>query len=99
VRYSLRLLEQDCYDEQAHLDLMQIQLDADHHGEALRRYRIYVRRMTELGIEPRPFPHPGLHPAALVSGPNCSTTAPDNPPGSRVVAAVPATDLPFAVLT
>ena len=58
VRYSLRLLEQDCYDEQAHLDLMQIQLDADHHGEALRRYRIYVRRMTELGIEPRPFPHP-----------------------------------------
>lgn len=56
VRYSLRLLEQDCYDEQAHLDLMQIQLDAGHHGEALRRYRVYVRRMTELGVEPRAFP-------------------------------------------
>jgi len=57
VRYSLRLLEQDYYDEQAHLDLLQVQLDAGHHGEALRRYRVYVRRMTELGVEPRPFPH------------------------------------------
>jgi DNA-binding SARP family transcriptional activator len=56
VRYSLRLLEQDYYDEQAHLDLIQVQLDAGHHGEALRRYRVYVRRMTELGVEPRPFP-------------------------------------------
>ncbi|MDQ4021867.1 MAG: hypothetical protein M3257_09650, partial [Actinomycetota bacterium] len=56
VRYSLRLLEQDRYDEQAHLDLMQVQLDAGHHGEALRRYRVYVRRMTELGIEPLRFP-------------------------------------------
>ncbi|MDQ3887219.1 MAG: tetratricopeptide repeat protein, partial [Actinomycetota bacterium] len=57
VRYSLRLLEQDRYDEEAHLDLIQIHVDSGHHGEALRRYRIYVRRMTELGIEARPFPH------------------------------------------
>ncbi|MDQ3885901.1 MAG: bacterial transcriptional activator domain-containing protein, partial [Actinomycetota bacterium] len=57
VRYSLRLLEQDRYDEEAHLDLIKIHVDAGHHGEALRRYRIYVRRMTELGIEARPFPH------------------------------------------
>jgi len=56
VRYTLRLLEQDGYDEQAHLDLVHAQLNAGHHGEALRRYRIYVRQMTELDVEPRPFP-------------------------------------------
>jgi len=56
VRYTLRLLEQDSYDEQAHLDLVRTQLNAGHHGEALRRYRIYVRQMAELDVEPRPFP-------------------------------------------
>ncbi len=56
VRYTLRLLGQDSYDEQAHLDLVRTQLSAGHHGEAQRRYRIYVRQMTELGVEPRPFP-------------------------------------------
>lgn len=56
VRYTLRLLQRDGYDEQAHLDLVRIHLDAGHHGEARRHYRTYLARMAELGVEPQPFP-------------------------------------------
>ena len=56
VRYTLRLLQQDRYDEQAHLELVQAHLDAGHHGEAHRCYQIYAQRMVELGVEHRPFP-------------------------------------------
>ncbi|MDP8930761.1 MAG: transcriptional regulator, partial [Actinomycetota bacterium] len=56
VRYALRLLQRDGYDEQAHLDLVRIHLDAGHHGEARRHYQTYLARMEELGVEPRPFP-------------------------------------------
>ncbi|MQA86736.1 MAG: tetratricopeptide repeat protein [Streptosporangiales bacterium] len=55
VRYTLRLLEQDPYDEEAHLDLVQMLLDAGRRGEARRRYRIYVEHMYDLGVEPRPY--------------------------------------------
>lgn len=53
VGCTLRLLEHDPYDEQAHLDLVAMQLEAGHFGEAQCRYRIYVQQMTELGVEPR----------------------------------------------
>jgi ATP/maltotriose-dependent transcriptional regulator MalT/DNA-binding SARP family transcriptional activator len=55
VRYSLRLLDKDRYEEQAHLDLVQVLLDAGRHGEARRRYDLYAQAMVELGVEPRPF--------------------------------------------
>ncbi len=56
VRYTLRLLGQDGYDEQAHLDLVEVLLDARRFGAARRRYQIYLRRMKEIGVEPRPMP-------------------------------------------
>jgi len=55
ARYTLRLLDKDGYDEGAHLDFVGALLDAGRHGEARRRYRTYVRAMTELGVEPKPF--------------------------------------------
>lgn len=56
VRYTLRLLEQDPYDEQAHLDLVTVLLNTGRPGEAHRHYQTYQRRMKELGVDPRPLP-------------------------------------------
>jgi DNA-binding SARP family transcriptional activator/tetratricopeptide (TPR) repeat protein len=56
VRYTLRLLGQDGYDEEAHLDLVALLLGTGRLGEARRRYQIYVRRMKEIGEEPGPMP-------------------------------------------
>jgi DNA-binding SARP family transcriptional activator len=56
VRYTLRLLAQDSYDEEAHLGLVRLLLDAGRRGEALRRYQIYTEHMRELGVEPSPRP-------------------------------------------
>jgi len=56
VRYALRLLGQDSYDERAHLDLVTVLLEAGRLGEARRRYQIYVERMTEMGVDPGPMP-------------------------------------------
>jgi DNA-binding SARP family transcriptional activator len=53
VRYALRLLDQDCYDEEAHLNLVRVLLNAGRLGEAHRHYENYVRRMTEMGVSPR----------------------------------------------
>jgi DNA-binding SARP family transcriptional activator len=55
VRYTLRLLEQDCYDEEAHLNLVGVLLSAGHLGQARRHYKNYVRRMKEIGVRPRPL--------------------------------------------
>jgi DNA-binding SARP family transcriptional activator len=56
-RYCLRILERDQYHEPAHLALVRALAAVGSHGEARRRYRTYVARMTEIDIEPRPFPH------------------------------------------
>jgi DNA-binding SARP family transcriptional activator len=56
VRYHLRVLERDTYDEEAHLGLVATLAMAGRHGEARRRYRIYGQKMDELGVEPTPFP-------------------------------------------
>jgi DNA-binding SARP family transcriptional activator len=56
TRYLLRLIEQDPFDEQAHLDLINIQLDAGHLGEAHRHYHIYAQRMKQLDVHPQPLP-------------------------------------------
>jgi ATP/maltotriose-dependent transcriptional regulator MalT/DNA-binding SARP family transcriptional activator len=57
VHYTLRLLQQDHYDEQAHLSLIAALLEARRVGQAHRYYHNYVRRMTEIGISPRPLPN------------------------------------------
>ncbi|MFN2534746.1 MAG: bacterial transcriptional activator domain-containing protein, partial [Pseudonocardiaceae bacterium] len=57
VRYTLRLLQQDHYDEQAHLNLVAVLLAAGRLGQAHHHYQNYARRMTEIGIQPRPLPN------------------------------------------
>jgi DNA-binding SARP family transcriptional activator len=59
VRYHLRVLERDAYDEEAHLGLVATLVAAGRHGEARRRYRIYGEQMGELGVEAAPFPSTG----------------------------------------
>jgi len=56
VRYRLRILERDPYDERAHLGITTALLDAGRHGEARRTYRDYVARMEDIGVEAAPFP-------------------------------------------
>jgi ATP/maltotriose-dependent transcriptional regulator MalT/DNA-binding SARP family transcriptional activator len=56
VRYTLRLLEQDRYDEDAYLNLVGALLDAGRLGEARRHYRNYARRMKEIDVRPSPLP-------------------------------------------
>lgn len=56
VQYHLRILERDQYDEQAHLGLVAVLKSSGQHGEARRRFRFYLDRMSEIGIAPMPFP-------------------------------------------
>ncbi|MCA1707033.1 MAG: transcriptional regulator, partial [Actinobacteria bacterium] len=57
VRYTLRLLEQDPYDEQAHLTLVTVLHDAGRLGQARHHYHNYVHRMQEIDVQPHPPPH------------------------------------------
>ena len=57
VRYTLRLLEQDCYDEEAHFILIGALHDARRLGQARRHYHNYVRRMKEIDVPPSPLPN------------------------------------------
>jgi ATP/maltotriose-dependent transcriptional regulator MalT/DNA-binding SARP family transcriptional activator len=56
ARYTLRILERDPYDEDAHMLLVMTLDRAGRHGEARRQYRAYVARMRELDVEPMAFP-------------------------------------------
>lgn len=56
IRYWLRLLERDPYDERAHLGVVCSLDRAGRHGDARRRYDLYANRMRELALEPAPFP-------------------------------------------
>ncbi|MFY1616018.1 BTAD domain-containing putative transcriptional regulator [Micromonospora sp. WMMD736] len=58
--YLMRLVHRDPYDEDAHLELVQVLRSAGRHGEAQRRYRAYVERMRELGIAPAGGPTTGV---------------------------------------
>jgi DNA-binding SARP family transcriptional activator len=55
-RYLLRILDQDRFDERAHLDLVAAMARAGRHGEARRVYRGYVERMTEIGVQAVSYP-------------------------------------------
>jgi DNA-binding SARP family transcriptional activator len=68
VRYLLRLLDKDRFDEHAHLGLVRLLLAAGRHGEARRRYRIYQRAMAELGIAPQPLQAGQEHDPAPAAG-------------------------------
>ena len=58
IRLWLRILEKDPFDEGAHLELVGMLNRAGRHGEARRRFGIYVERMEEIGVEAAPFPTP-----------------------------------------
>jgi len=66
VGYYLRIVEKDCWDEDAHLRLVSALERAGRRGEARRRYRAYASRMGELDLPAAPFPRVGLkEPVAL----------------------------------
>ncbi|RJQ81628.1 BTAD domain-containing putative transcriptional regulator [Amycolatopsis panacis] len=56
IRFRLKVLERDAYDESAHLGLVEALDSAGRFGEARRKYQIYVGRLAELGLSPRPYP-------------------------------------------
>ncbi len=56
VHYTLRLLGQDPYDEQAHLTLVTVLHDAGRLGQARHHYHNYVHRMKEIDVQPHPLP-------------------------------------------
>jgi DNA-binding SARP family transcriptional activator len=53
IRCLLGLLGQDPFDEQTHLELINLQLDAGHLGQARRYYNIYLKRMKEIDVDPQ----------------------------------------------
>jgi ATP/maltotriose-dependent transcriptional regulator MalT/DNA-binding SARP family transcriptional activator len=55
VRFYLRLLERDRFDESAHLDLIATLGAAGRFGEARRRYGVYCSCMQEIDLEAAPF--------------------------------------------
>src|SRR5262249_32718358 len=55
VRYTLRLLEQDRYDEEAYRALIGVLSDAGRIGEARRHYQSYVHWMAEIDVRPSSF--------------------------------------------
>jgi DNA-binding SARP family transcriptional activator len=57
VRYTLCLLQQDRYDEEAHLALAEVLFDAGRFGQARSHYKTYVHRMSEIGVAPRALPN------------------------------------------
>jgi DNA-binding SARP family transcriptional activator len=58
LRYLLRILERDAYDEPAHLSRVAALAAGGRHGEARRAFRAYCARMDEVGVEPTAFPTP-----------------------------------------
>ncbi|SDG06402.1 ATP-, maltotriose-and DNA-dependent transcriptional regulator MalT [Lentzea fradiae] len=52
VGYLIRMLELDPYDESAHVRLVKALRAAGRHGEARRRYQVYLEQMREIGVRP-----------------------------------------------
>jgi DNA-binding SARP family transcriptional activator/ATP/maltotriose-dependent transcriptional regulator MalT len=53
VRYLLRLLDHDPYDERGHQDLVATLAEAGRHGESRRARARYVAAMAEIDVAPR----------------------------------------------
>jgi DNA-binding SARP family transcriptional activator len=60
IRFRLRILGRDPYDEGAHLDLVASLATLGHHGSARRAYDCYVERMREIGVAPAPCRQRGM---------------------------------------
>ncbi len=56
LRYFLRILSRDAYDEGAHLGIVSALERLGRRGEARRSYGGYVARMEEIGATPAAFP-------------------------------------------
>lgn len=56
IKYLLRVLEKDSYDEGAHLGLVEAMAAAGRHGEARRIYRQYTAKMHEIDVEAARYP-------------------------------------------
>jgi DNA-binding SARP family transcriptional activator len=56
IRYRLRILEHDPYDERAHLRLVSTFASVGRPGAARRYYRNYCARMAEIDVEAASFP-------------------------------------------
>ncbi len=69
VRYFLRILQVDRFDEEAHLGLVAALEGAGRHGEAHRQYLSYRHAMDELDVEPVAFPLATLFPLANLRNP------------------------------
>lgn len=59
VRYGLKILARDRYDEVSHLLIVRALAASGRHGEARRRYRIMVSALDEIGIAPAAYPSSG----------------------------------------
>jgi DNA-binding SARP family transcriptional activator len=70
IRYLLRLLASEPYDERAHLALVRELDAAGRHGDARRMYRAYAARMAELDLEQAPYPDQRETSVALASRPD-----------------------------
>ncbi len=66
VQCTLRLLERDRYDEDAHRSLVGVLLDAGRLGEARRHYQKYARQMAEIDVRPSPLSE--MTPRRLIAG-------------------------------
>lgn len=55
IRYRLRSLARDRYDERAHLALVSTLAAAGRYGEAERAYGAYVARMEAIGVDAAPY--------------------------------------------
>jgi DNA-binding SARP family transcriptional activator/Tfp pilus assembly protein PilF len=58
IRYDLRVLERDRFNEPAHLSMIDSLLALGRNGEARRHHRIYARAMNEIGGLPAERPRP-----------------------------------------
>jgi DNA-binding SARP family transcriptional activator len=64
VRYGLKILSRDPYDEVAHLLIVRALAMAGRHGEARRRYRTYVAALEDIGVVPSSYPTVSSEPPA-----------------------------------
>ena len=67
VRYWLRLLERDPFDEEGHLALIDAHVRRGALGESRHAYRRYAARMEEIDVEAAPFPQSGASRDAISS--------------------------------
>jgi ATP/maltotriose-dependent transcriptional regulator MalT/DNA-binding SARP family transcriptional activator len=56
INYGLKILARDPFDEPGHLLIVRALASTGRHGEARRRYGLYVGALEELGVTPSAYP-------------------------------------------